>query len=517
MSRRRTGFPTLAVAALLMILAAVIILVVQLGQFSTARQNMPPGLMMGGVPVGGFSPEAAAAQVEQTYGRPITLKYREEVIMLDPSSIGLRVNSEAMLARADELRTEGTFWSGFWEFIWRRPTEKNDVDLVVEYSEDQLRALLADIAQRYDRPPQPAQPVLNTLSFLPGSPGHTLDVEASVRLIDSALRRPVDRTVDLVVEEGDAPAPDLEALRNLLVTYLAGQQYRGLASVHVIDLQTGDEMALNVDFDRVEPVFYNYDIAYAGMSVMKIPILVEFYRYLDGVPDPASDDAKILKETITLSGNFTANVMLREIGGGDAKRGVETVNQSMQYLGLENTFIAAEYDEEEDPPYISTPARECARSGECINTRPDPYMQTTPRDMAALLDMIYQCAKNGGGGLVAAYPDSFTQQECENMIDLMTQNVEGVLILAGVPEEGTLVAHKHGWVSDTHADAGLVLSPGGDYVLVVFMWDNVDWLDYQVSFPLIAGISQATFNYFNPDLVLEPRRGFSSEEPTTTP
>jgi hypothetical protein len=54
-------------------------------------------------------------------------------------------------------------------------------------------------------------------------------------------------------------------------------------------------------------------------------------------------------------------------------------------------------------------------------------------------------------------------------------------------------------------------------VLVVFMWDDVDWLDYQVSFPLIAGISQATFNYFNPDLVLEPRRGFSSEEPTTAP
>lgn len=507
--RRRATFPFLEITALVGVLLATTLFFIQLGGFSQAHRRLPVGMTMGGVPVGGLTREEAQTRVEEVYGRFITLRYRDSTILLDPATVGLRVNSEAMLSRADELRTEGAFWVDFWDYLWRRSEREYSVDLVVEYSEDLLRAYLTDIAARYDRPPVPAQPVLNTLSFQPGTPGYTLDLDASLSLVAEALQRSTGRTVELVINEGPAPEPSLETLQNLIVMYLGEQEYRGLASVYVIDLQTGDEMSLNVDFERAEPRFHDYDVAYAAMSVMKIPIMVEMYRYLDWAPNP--DEWKLLNDTMTLSGNFTANLMLDEVGDGDAWRGSEVVTATMWYLGLENTFIAAPYDEEEDPPYISTPARECARAGQCINTRPDIYMQTTPRDIAILLDMIYQCAESGGGGLVAAYPDAFTQTECETMVDLMTANVEGVLILAGVPEEDTIVAHKHGWIGDTHADAGIVFSPGGDYVLVMFVWDDVDWMDYQISFPLMAGISQATFNYFNPGLILEPRRGLEPQ------
>jgi beta-lactamase class A len=510
MMRRRVDFPYTAILSLVSILAAVLLLFVQLGSFSQARQRMPAGLIMAGVPVGGLTRTEAQAQVEEVYGSPITLHYRDSTILLDPAAVGFRIDSEAMLSRADALRTEGAFWPGFWDYLWRRPEGGYSVDLVMEYSEDLMNAYLADIAARYDRPPVPAQPVLNTLSFQAGSPGYTLDIESSAAAIAEVLRQPTGRTVDLAIDEGQSPEPSLDTLRDLIVTYLDQQEYRGLASVYVIDLQTGEEMALNVDFNRVEPMFYDYDVAYAGMSVMKIPIMVEMYRYMDWAPYP--NEWEILTETMTLSGNFTANLMLEEIGDGDGWAGADIVTRSMRYLGLDNTFIAAPYDEEEEPPYISTPARECARSGQCVDTYADIYMQTTPRDMAILLDMIYQCAEYGGGGLMSAYPGDFTQTECQSMIDLMAANVEGVLILAGVPEEGTIVAHKHGWISDTHADAGIVLSPGGDYVLAMFMWDDVDWLDYQISFPLMAGISQATFNYFNPDLIMVPRRGFEPQQ-----
>ena len=108
--------------------------------------------------------------------------------------------------------------------------------------------------------------------------------------------------------------------------------------------------------------------------------------------------------------------------------------------------------------------------------------------------MIYQCAK-GGGTLIAAYPDEITPEECQAMLDIMSQNRIGALIEAGVPE-GTRVAHKHGWVGDTHGDAGIVFSPGGDYVLCVYLYHK-DWLEWDVSSPLIARVSEATYNYFN--------------------
>ncbi len=517
-AQRRGHLPILEAIGTVMILAATILLVVQLSSFSAERQKLPDGLNTGGVPVSGLSHAQAQAYVEQSYGVPVIATYLNQEIRLDPSQVDLRVNSDAMLSRADELRTEGTFWLGFWDFLWLRPEKAYSIDLEVSYSEDLLRAWLADVAIRYDRPPQPARPIVANLSFEAGQPGYTLDQEASFKLIDAALRRPVDRTVQLVVEQNEAPRPDLNTLQSMIVQYLVNEKFRGVASIYVIDLQTGDEMELNVDLRQGNPNYLSCEVAYASTSTMKIPIMVNFFRYLDWEPKPGTDDYKNLTETMILSGNDSANTMLLKIGGGFGATGnlksymytgTEQVTSSMRHLGLSNTFIVAPYGDEADPIYYSTPAREAARTGTCVNTIPDPYMQTTVRDLAMMLDMIYQCAEFGGGGLVTAYPAEVTQSECQMMIDLMEQNKDGQIIMAGVPEN-TPVAHKHGWTFDTHGDSGIVFTPGGDYVLSMFLWADTEWLNIQVSFPLMEGISAVTFNYFNPDLVDMPRLGLGS-------
>ena len=59
------------------------------------------------------------------------------------------------------------------------------------------------------------------------------------------------------------------------------------------------------------------------------------------------------------------------------------------------------------------------------------------------------------------------------------------------------MAHKHGWIGDTHADASIVFSPGGDFVLVVFLY-HPEWLEWEISNPLISDIATATYNFFNP-------------------
>jgi beta-lactamase class A len=117
-----------------------------------------------------------------------------------------------------------------------------------------------------------------------------------------------------------------------------------------------------------------------------------------------------------------------------------------------------------------------------------------------LLEDIYLCAENGGGALIAAFPGQITQDECRTMTDYLARNKIGVLIEAGVPD-GTRVAHKHGWVTyngiiNTIGDAGIVYTPGGNYVLVVFLHHPVQ-LIWDSASRLIADLSTAVYNYYN--------------------
>jgi hypothetical protein len=129
-------------------------------------------------------------------------------------------------------------------------------------------------------------------------------------------------------------------------------------------------------------------------------------------------------------------------------------------------------------------------------------MQSTPDDMGVLLEMIYQCSK-GGGALMVAYPGSFTPDECQQMLDIMKQNVitdaEGIptLVRGGLPD-GTPLAHKHGWDFDTRVDASIAFTPGGDFVLVVYLNTPQAWVEWDVANGVMVDIARAAYNYFNP-------------------
>jgi beta-lactamase class A len=117
-----------------------------------------------------------------------------------------------------------------------------------------------------------------------------------------------------------------------------------------------------------------------------------------------------------------------------------------------------------------------------------------------LLEDIYQCAQNGNGTLSAVFPGEITQTECQAMISLLVNNKLPSLLTAGVPE-GTQIAHKHGWVStngiiNTIGDAGVIYTPGGNYVLVAFL-HHPDQLVWEPSSKLIADLSRAVYNYYN--------------------
>jgi len=473
--RRRNG------AIIWLVGIAVLVLLVlawQYVDYRASRVTLPVGMTVAGLPVRGMTREQVMAELTRVYAEPVEVTYQDQPRLLSPDAIELRLDPQQTEANLDAALAAQGGVEGFLAHLLRQDLEPVDVPAAVQYSGERLDGFLAQVAQQYDRLPQDPLPRPETLTFYPGQSGYALDVPASRAVLDTALVSAVDRNVVLVVQEQPPPPVDMALLEQMLREILEGHPGM-IPGIFIKDLQNGDELAINAD------------VAYAGLSTLKIAIMVETYRVLDQPPDV--EQTKLLSETMTLSGNFTANLLLSQIvGNGDGYQGAENLTASMNHLGLPNTFLAAPYDAETVPPVIVTPAN----SRTDVTTYPDPYMQTTPLDMGLLMEMIYQCSQ-GGGTLMVAYPDAFTAEECSQMITWMSANKIGGLIEAGVPLD-TQVAHKHGWISDTHGDSAIVFTPGGDFVLIVFLCRPLEWLVWEEANPLMAQVAQATYNYFNP-------------------
>lgn len=251
-------------------------------------------------------------------------------------------------------------------------------------------------------------------------------------------------------------------------------------SLFLMDLQTGEAIA------------FGETIAYSGMSLSKIGILAATYRSLDNLPN--GEQARHLANMMVCSENTSSNALLAEVGG-DPYSGASEVTGMFQGLGLDSTFMVAPFliDSRITPQPVLAPQSPADQA----RANPDPFNQMTVSEMGGLLSSIHQCAVDGTGPLIDTYGADFTQNECQSMLYLMRGNKIGRLLEAAVPE-GIGVAHKHGWVGDTHGDAGIVFSPGGDYVLVMVLHGPA-FLNFEVTFPLMEDIALTVYNYFNPD------------------
>ena len=455
--------------------AAIILAVIyQLGNYNDYRARLQKGVTLGGVPVGGTLPDEATHALESAYYAPITVHYLDQELTVSPRDLGLRLKSQEMVTTAFKEHETADYWDGFLDFLLDEPGPPVDYPLQASYDDEMVRLWLERVTEEYDQSLQQPHPIVETLSYSLGKPESRLDAPASLYRLTAALTSLADREVELVVHTRQPNPPSIALLEEMVEAQLS--EFPGLGGVFIRSLTTG------------ETVRSDADVAFAGMSALKIAILEEVYRALDSEPD--AETTRLISETMTLSGNFTSNLLLRVIGGGDSFRGVRVLTESMRNLGLVNTFMVSPYDVEEVPAHIVTPAN--SRTDK--NTEPDPHMQTTPEDIGLLLEMIYHCA-HGGGNLLAAYDDQLTPGECQAILDVMAQNKVGSFLEAGTPS-GVPIAHKHGWIGDSHADVGIVFSPGGDYVFSVFLY-RPGWLEWELSSEVMADLARATYNYFN--------------------
>jgi beta-lactamase class A len=364
-----------------------------------------------------------------------------------------------------------------------RSLDPIEIGLQAGYDRQALQEQIENVAAYLDKPASAPQLVAGAGDYTPGEPGYVTDIEASLPAVEMALFQPIaeDRQADLVLQTQAPIELNLSVLESQLRREI--EKAEGMTgSVFIMDLQTGEELGINAD------------VVQSGLSILKIAIFLEAYRALDRPPNEYEEG--LFYDTAVRSSNFAANLLLHVIAGEEnTYQGAAVLTESLKRLGRVNTFMAIPYDAAfvaTRPETYITPANSVPN----ILTNPDTARQTTAEDIGTLLSMIYYCAQ-GGGTLMAVYPGEITADECQSIIDLMVQNTEGNLIRLGVPED-VPVSHKHGWGDNlTHGDAGIVFSPGGDYVIVTYLHQPSGFIISDDSFPILWEISRLTYNYFN--------------------
>ncbi len=505
-TKRRLSF--VPILSIFMLGLSVGLFVLELVQFSQREDRLPDDLVVGGVASGAILPAEAVILWEQTFiSQPVTIFYGNSPIVLDPTSIGFRVNWQTMLAETQSAaESEGSFWIRFFNYLTQQDLQQSiEVPLYANYQEGLLRQFLTDISLRYDRSSGSADIDVQTLSTFSGATGSQLDVDQAVALVDLALRDPENRTVQLPVVDSDMVRPGLETLERLIKAYLDAEDFiydsqNSIASIFILDLNTGEELNILGD------------VAFSAASTMKVAILIDYYRYL--TTPPTQDEAWLMANSLLCSNNSSSNLLMQISGGGvDVFSGLVNVTTTAQTVGARNTFIRAPFVEGVANQQLGSIQVGQTSPNPNYSTDPDIYNQTTAEDLGTMFNMIYDCA-NYGSGLMTAYPGEFSQRECRQMIELMSANDLLRLLQAGIPDEIS-ISHKNGWTNEMVGDAGIVFPPNGnDYIISILLWEETedDFQDFQRLWPIVEGISRAAWNYFSPE---EPLRSARSDVPPT--
>ena len=449
--------------------------------WSQAQGVIPPGVTLAGHAINGSTLDQVEEQLIALFMTPVAVYYQDRRLILWPQEIGFQVRTRVMVNEARRIGNVLYMTRAFLFYLLGRTPPPRDIPLIISWDPQRLDAWLTQVAERFDRPPQPPRARTESFTWQPGAAGWVLDKEASVPRIITALKQVGDRRVaKLVVREGPAPPPPLDELQRMLQARV--DAFPGVASVFVRHLETGEEVNIN-----------GSDVPYSGMSVMKIPILLAVYGELDTLP--TGELRSWMTETITSTtgaGNYTANRVLHFLGQGDPLRGARKVTQLLWDLGLKNSYIVAPYDwRGPHPEVVRTPANQRPR----FYTLPDPYIQATAEDMGVLMGMVVNCAR-GRGTLLAAFPERFTPEECQDLLKILALNpVTSALLPAGLPP-GTRYVHKHGYASDTHGDVSAVWGPDGVYVISVFLSSPGEWLVWDLSNSTFIDLSRLTWEYF---------------------
>jgi hypothetical protein len=449
-------------------------------------------------------PAEIRRHLEGIYSQTIAVNFAGTQVPLRPQDVDFHIDVEQMVAEASQY-LEGT---EFIDIAVRQalgfPQQRRDIPVRFLMNPEKLHAWLTAVADEHNQAPLrprvltaeprwsdgqemiPGLPVgyvgiyQRDWTWLPGTPGYTLDVEASIPLVIDALTSEKERRADLALIETPAPPANMEDVARAINTYLSN--FPGFGAVYVHDLQTNAEA-------RVDD-----EVSFSGMSTLKIFIAVAVMHRLDNGIQAGDETAVQLGQWLDYalgeSNNHAANQLLSFLGGGDIFAGGRALTEFVHGLGFVNTFMQSGFDAPA-LPQIPTPGNQRTD----WNTNPDSNLQSTPLEMGRILTAIYECALDRGL-LRERYPNEITPDECRQILFYMTHDQFQELVWAGLPNlQQAWIVHKHGFAYESHSDLALVWGPTGPYVISIFLYRS-GWMDWGVSNTTMKSISRLVWNYY---------------------
>jgi beta-lactamase class A len=457
--------------------------------FQSVQHILPYGTRIAGLPVGGLNEQAAGLRVVQVYSlTPVELTYAGERIQITPEQAGFALDLEGMLSAA-----QGSSAWTFADYLFERSRAPSDVPLQASFDEERLTAWLREhVDPRLSRQASAARPSApGDLTLAPGQAGQQMDLASAQPAIAAALFSPDQRVVALNVRPIAPLPPQFADLEPMLEAVVQAGGFPGAFELYLQDVDSGQEIRLAYNLGRrVAP-----GIAFTGASTIKIPVLVSAFRQVEGeLPASLRQQMELM---IDLSDNGSTDEVMQL--AFNSTRAPLQVTEDMRALGLESTFLAGFfYQGAALLDLIDTPAN----TRQDVRTDPDIYNQTTPAEIGWLLGAVETCAESGSGPLIDTFGGQITQSECQLMTDMLKNNRKSVLLEAGLPE-GTPLAHKYGWVTDfrdgllhTASDVGVVYTPGGRFVISVFLYDSAQ-LQWDPAQLLVARLARAAYNFYN--------------------
>jgi beta-lactamase class A len=281
-----------------------------------------------------------------------------------------------------------------------------------------------------------------------------------------------------------SPRPDFAWLQQEVEALAA--EWEGIAGIYLYDMQSGQTVTLNAD------------TVFSAASIMKVAILLHAYTQLDTIDaDLQANIDKMIIESDNLAANDVLAASVSGQGTDDALDGVIAMSDMLEQLGFAHTYMNMPYEGYDYLVGLRGIAIEYGpeREGPPPFTASDPLLRTTPAEISRLFLLIEECRQ--GSGILLEQFELLSADRCQEILDLLARNADNERIVAGIPPD-VRVEHKSGWVQDMHADAAIVRSPGGDYLLTIYLWRGVDELPDLWANPYIVALSRLVYTAYDP-------------------
>lgn len=225
--------------------------------------------------------------------------------------------------------------------------------------------------------------------------------------------------------------PNPKELHQIIAKYTNNSEAK--FGIFIKNLNTGQEVSLNPDE------------SFTAASLYKLAVMYTMFEKASKgeIELQKPDIAENIKTMITVSSNESSLYLVEKYTGW------QEITSKMHYIGLKYTSL------NQIPPV------------------------TTPSDMAHLLELI-------ADGKAVSFDASLS------MLELLAAQQRNDRIPVFLPPE-TVVAHKTGELFDVRHDAGVVIGPDNNYVLVIMSKDS---LDPEAVKPVMAQLSLEIYEFF---------------------